>query len=36
MYRNGLRTKVVLKKKALRRIVEAKRRQLKESFNYGL
>ena len=36
MYRYGLRTKVVLKKRALRKVVEAKRRQLKESFNYGL
>ena len=36
MYRNGLKTKVVLKRRALRKIVEAKIRELKENFNYGL
>ena len=35
MYRNGIKTKVVLKKRALRKIVEIKRKELKESFNYG-
>ena len=36
MYRNGLKTKVVLKKRALRKVVEAKIKELKESFNHGL
>ena len=34
MYRNGIKTKVVLKKRALRRVVEAKTKELKESFSY--
>ena len=36
MYRNGLRTKVVLKKRALRKLVDARTKEIKSRFNYGL
>ena len=36
MYRNGLRTKVVLKKRALRKVVEAKRKHIKSLFSHGI
>ena len=35
MYRNGIKTKVVLKKRALRKLVEAKTKEIKARFNYG-
>ena len=36
MYRNGLKSKVVLKKRELRRLVESKTKDIKDRFNYGL
>ena len=36
MYRNGLKTKVVLKKRALRRVVEIKTKEIKSRFDYVL
>ena len=36
MYRNGLKTKVISKKRALRKLVEIKIREIKDRFNYGL
>jgi len=36
MYRNGLKSKVVLKKRALRKLVEARTKEIKSRFSYGL
>tara|TARA_Y100000593_G_scaffold74104_1_gene136233 strand:+ start:1033 stop:1143 length:111 start_codon:yes stop_codon:yes gene_type:complete len=36
MYRNGLKTKVVLKKRALRKLIQDKAKELQNRFNYGL
>ena len=36
MYRNGLKTKVISKKRALRKVVEAKRKHIKSLFSHGI
>ena len=36
MYRNGLKTIVISKKRALRKIIDSKTKELKNRFNYGL
>ena len=36
MYRNGIKSKIILRKRALRKLVDIRTREIKVRFNYEL